>query len=364
MELERRLGIVARYHIALFLLPLLSLLYYGWWNADVLDQRPDNPLRLSPMALRGEIRDRHQRLLAESRDDKRVYPLGAAAGPMTGYHLRGRNQSGLEALLQSELSPPAPPKSLWGALRMDRDRQEGRPPLKGPSVALTLDATLQKSVYQALGGNAGAVVVAEAGTGEILAAVSGPSFDPNEIARDWQDLRSDPHSPLIERVGSGLYPVALGDGGALLTAEQAKAHPWLSDNPFPGYPGASSAVDIDGTMLVSPLMLLHTVSAQTEQKLVSPPRLLVDAGNEPSTAGPLPGLGEGERRDGFLLFLLRGPEFRESPRFQVLLGRGDSARALAFAVVLEDATEGQLRALEARLLPVLRSWQEGLDRSS
>jgi hypothetical protein len=346
---------VASYHLALFLLPLLSLLYYGWWGASALNDRPDNPFRLSPMALRGEILDRAGRALAHSLDDERVYPLKAAAGPLVGYHLRGRNQSGLEALLQGSLSPPPPPKSLWGALSMDRGRREGQPRLKGPSVTLTIDAGLQEALYKKFHPRAGVVVVADAKSGEILAAVSGPSFDPNEIARDFQRLRSDAGSPLIERVGGGLYPVQARDGKALLTPEQAAGHPWFADNPFPYYPGASSAVDIDGDLLYSPLMLLQS-AARTKGADVLQPRLSSDVPVGGAVKMWLPDLGSVEVVGDFEFFELLGPKFRESPPFQVFLGRRLGSRPLVFAVVLEGASQADARVLRQDLLTVLQGW--------
>jgi hypothetical protein len=357
MELERRLAKVARYHVALFVLPLLSLLYYGWWTASTLDQRPDNPLRLSPMALRGDIEDRAGKPLAHSEQEMRIYPLRAAAGPLVGYHLRGRNQSGLEALLQSALSPPAPPKSLWGALAMDRQLRQGHPPLKGPSVRLTLDSGLQGLLYQKFGSRAGVVVVADLVSGEILAAVSGPSFDPNEIARDWQQLRADPRSPLIERVGGGLYPVLSRDGVDLLQGQPSAGHAWFADNPFPDYPGASSAVDIDGVRLYSPLMLLQ-IAAQTEAGPATlQPRLLTAPGELAASKALVPSGGQAEDADGLQLLTLQGPKFRQSPPFQVLLGRRAGARPLVFAIVAEGPTQ-DMGALRQDLLPVLRRWPD------
>lgn len=352
MELERRLRKVAAYHLALFLLPILSLLYYGWLTASTLDERPDNPFRLSPMALRGDILDRDSRPLAHSQGEERRYPLGAAAGPLVGYHLRGRNQSGLEASLQSELSPPAPPKSLWGALAMDDTRQKGGPPLKGPSQGLTLDSSLQSLLYRKFQPRAGAVVVADSGSGEILAAVSCPSFDPNQIARDWQELRADPRSPLIERVGGGLYPVLRPDGGPLVSPRDRIGHPWFADNPFPGYPGASSAVDIEGTALFSPLMLLQ-IGGQAAGSLE--PRLLPRSPSGAAVATPQ--VEVTERRDGWELTALRGPKFRESPPFEVLLGRRQQkTRGLVFAAVVEDAGPADAAWMSKELVAAIESW--------
>lgn len=354
MELERRLRKVTYYHLALFLLPMLSLLYYGWWVAPTLDQRPDNPLRLSPMALRGDIKDRTGKPLAHSVEQDRLYPLKEAAGPLVGYHLRGRNQSGLEALLQNSLSPPSPPKSLWGALAMDRQRRAGHPALKGPDAVLTLDAALQEAIYRAFSPRHGAVVVAR-GEGEILAAVSGPSFDPNGIGRDWQILQNDPGSPLIERVGGGLYPVRRLDGGELLSGQKLEGHPWLSDNPFPGFPGASSAVLLQESLLISPLMLLQ-MAGQKPSETTPRPRLLAEEEEDAVDASPfaVPLPGTGSRSGEFELFTLLGPKFLESPPFQVLLGRRVDGSAMTFAVVIEAGSEADTALFVERLLPLLQ----------
>ena len=52
---------------------------------------------------------------------------------------------------------------------------------KGHNVYTTLDTTLQKAAYKALGSNKGAVIVMESSTGKILAMVSKPDFDPNLV---------------------------------------------------------------------------------------------------------------------------------------------------------------------------------------
>lgn len=250
---------------------------------------------------------------------------------------------------------------------MDRARREGHPPLKGPDAALTLDAKLQQAVYQAFGARAGVVVVADGRSGEILAAVSGPSFDPNEIGRDWQQLRADPRSPLIERVGGGLYPVLRADGSPLLQADKVAGHPWFGENPFPLYPGASSALQIDGAVLFSPLMLL-AIAAQlpgSESRAFFPVLVRSQTVEGEATPNPLadpsksyvPSVEETEARPGWKLFALRGPKFRESPPFQVMLGRTDGGEApLAFAFVIENAEAADAARLRDGLLPVLLNW--------
>lgn len=77
----------------------------------------------------------------------------------------------------------------------------------GDSVITTLDVDLQQIAYDSLGIYSGAVIVSEPSTGRILAMVSKPDFDPNEIDVIWDGLIADKESSvLLNRVTQGLYP--------------------------------------------------------------------------------------------------------------------------------------------------------------
>jgi peptidoglycan glycosyltransferase len=77
----------------------------------------------------------------------------------------------------------------------------------GNTVVTTFDTTLQKAAYDALGAYEGAVIVTEPSTGKILAMVSKPDFDPNEIDDIWSELINDNSSSvLLNRATQGLYP--------------------------------------------------------------------------------------------------------------------------------------------------------------
>ena len=77
----------------------------------------------------------------------------------------------------------------------------------GDSVITTLDVDLQKIAYDSLGMYRGAVIVSEPSTGRILAMVSKPDFDPNEIDQIWDTLINDKESSvLLNRTTQGLYP--------------------------------------------------------------------------------------------------------------------------------------------------------------
>ena len=77
----------------------------------------------------------------------------------------------------------------------------------GDSVITTLDVDLQKIAYDSLGMYSGAVIVSEPSTGRILAMVSKPDFDQNEIDQIWDTLINDKESSvLLNRTTQGLYP--------------------------------------------------------------------------------------------------------------------------------------------------------------
>ena len=92
------------------------------------------------------------------------------------------------------------------------------PAVPGDSITLTVDARLQRAVFGALSegvdkasAQGGAAVVQDVNTGEILALVSLPSFDPGLFSTgisqvDYQALLSDSRRPLFNRVVSGAFP--------------------------------------------------------------------------------------------------------------------------------------------------------------
>lgn len=100
----------------------------------------------------------------------------------------------------------------------------GEPALPGAEVYLTLHAGLQQTLERLLEGKVGSGVAVEVGTGDILAAASSPSFDPNEftagISQERLDeIRSDRRKPEFNRAIRGTYPP--GSPFKLITAAAA-----------------------------------------------------------------------------------------------------------------------------------------------
>ncbi|MDP3888871.1 MAG: penicillin-binding transpeptidase domain-containing protein [bacterium] len=89
-------------------------------------------------------------------------------------------------------------------------------PVPGKNIFLSIDADLQKAAYDALEGKKGAVVASDPNTGQVLALVSSPSFDPNVFAPASSRLRgaserarkilNDQNLPMFNRAIGGAYP--------------------------------------------------------------------------------------------------------------------------------------------------------------
>ncbi len=86
-------------------------------------------------------------------------------------------------------------------------------PSPGNNIKLTIDLKTQISAYLALKGKAGAAVAIEPSTGKVLAVVSTPGFEPNELSSGvtqdkWREIVENPLDVLTNRAIQGLYPPA------------------------------------------------------------------------------------------------------------------------------------------------------------
>lgn len=140
-----------------------------------------------------------QTTTAEDGTEVRVYPYENLFAHAVGYSTNGR--MGVEALGNYYLINSNEPLSSKVADDMAGTKYAG------DSIYTTLDVKLQQVAYNALGVYKGAIVVTEPSTGRVLAMVSKPDFDPNQIDSIWEELISDEDSSvLLNRVTQGMYP--------------------------------------------------------------------------------------------------------------------------------------------------------------
>lgn len=91
------------------------------------------------------------------------------------------------------------------------DRILREEPIGGTNMHLAIDRDLQKACWDALGSQAGSIVVMEPDSGKVRAMVTAPAYDNNLFAkgishRDWDALRTSPRFPLQNRSIQSVYP--------------------------------------------------------------------------------------------------------------------------------------------------------------
>lgn len=121
-------------------------------------------------------------------------------------------KNGVEVLLEDRLRGSAGMRHLEVNVRgrVVRELKE-IPPIAGERVALTIDARLQEYIVERIANESGAVVVMDIHTGELLALVSNPAFDPNAFSKGilqnyWSTLLADEKNPLLNKATAGMYP--------------------------------------------------------------------------------------------------------------------------------------------------------------
>lgn len=161
---------------------------------------------------RGLILSADGTVLAESVADPadpqsfaRRYPQGELYAHLVGFSSLNFGDDGLEKVYADDL------RSKRDLTASDLISALLGGDLRPRSLQLTVDAALQEAAWEALGDQRGAVVAIRPSTGEILAMVSKPSFDPNvflgsEAIPAREALLADLSEPLANRVTNRTYP--------------------------------------------------------------------------------------------------------------------------------------------------------------
>ncbi|MEA4848440.1 MAG: penicillin-binding transpeptidase domain-containing protein [Clostridiaceae bacterium] len=203
--MKDRVKIIKYTYLSLFALVCLYLLYFNLFEARVIYSNSYNRrLRESSNnIIRGSVLDKNGEVLVKSTKYKsgikRTYVYPRYFSHIIGYSSANYGSSGLEALYNKELMSS-------GDTMEDLRSKINDYYIKGNNIILTLDRSLQVYAADQLRGKKGAIVVLRPDTGEILAMVSKPDFDPSGIQNNWESLINDKNSPLVNRASEGLYP--------------------------------------------------------------------------------------------------------------------------------------------------------------
>ena len=204
--------------IILFVILGMSTTIITAIRANQLNQDPRNTRALYHEygAPRGSILASDGSVIAKSDPSndafsyQRSYSDGPLYAPVTGFFsISQRGWSGIEASRSSLLSGQSD-QLFWQRFKALFTGQEN----KGATIETSIDPKIQQAAYNALGSLDGAAVAIEPKTGRILAMVSTPSYDPNQLAshttsevnENYNTLSSDQANPMLNRATSQLYP--------------------------------------------------------------------------------------------------------------------------------------------------------------
>ena len=203
---NRELWFITYVFVLLMFAVIGNEIYFVYAKSETAINNSYNPRQelLASKNIRGQILTADGEVLAQTvrgddGSEKRIYPYGSLFSHVVGYSTKGK--TGVEylgniALLTSNAS-------FNEKIQNEISAQKNI----GDNVVTTLDLSLQQAAYDALGVYDGAIIVTEPSTGRILAMVSKPDFDPNEIAQIWDEVTSEEgNSVLLNRATQGLYP--------------------------------------------------------------------------------------------------------------------------------------------------------------
>ncbi|CEG29155.1 penicillin-binding transpeptidase domain-containing protein [Bacillus sp. B-jedd] len=235
------------------------------------------------------------------RVEARIYPYGEAAAHLIGYvgaataedleKLKDKGYSsgdligkrGLEQMFEEQLRGEPGIRILIKQEAGGEEVLAEKQVVNGQPVKLTVDAELQAKITNEMKGEQGAAAAINPKTGETLALVSMPTFDPNNYvlgmsADERKKLNEDPAQPLLTRFnrkyapGSVIKPLV---AGTALTAKainpadmmNVKGKKWQKDSSWGGY-NVTRVTEADNVNLEKALMLSDNIYfAQTALKL-------------------------------------------------------------------------------------------------
>ncbi|HCB33913.1 MAG TPA: hypothetical protein DEP69_01655, partial [Acidimicrobiaceae bacterium] len=292
----RRARIVAACLLVAFALLFVQLNIVVLLRADALADVPANVREIARSygTARGAVVTADGVVVAESPASPpaagaapRSYPHGELYAEVVGYLSATHGASGLERRFNAQLAGADPDVGVrrLSDLLVDR-RNVG-------TLATTLRHDLQQAAAAALGGRAGAVVVVDPTTGDVVALVGRPTFDPSLAAAEpggpdgagyFAALAADPARPLVSAATQRAYE--LGDWPERVVGRQPGIYARPEVTLFPATLTDTGSAGSRSSLTVLELALLTAAVAQDGVRMQ--PRFVtaVVDGDVPSGAGP------------------------------------------------------------------------------
>lgn len=231
--------------LAIFVV-ISAALYWSIVGSDSILARTDNPrLVLNDATIqRGSIYDRNgvplvETTLADNGTLQRTYYYEAFYSALGYFSLR-YGVDGAEAAFDT---------ILRGDRLMERfgtqfERDVLHRPQMGENILLTLDQSTQQQLADLMDEQTGAAVMLHVPSGEVLALLSQPTFNPNTLDADWETLREAPEQAFFNRALLGQYQ----PGGMMQTPLSIAAA--LTQQSFSAtFPDATQPIVIDDLSL-------------------------------------------------------------------------------------------------------------------
>lgn len=202
---NREIMMITYIFLAVFIGLIVYLFCYTQFRSGSLINNPYNKRTdlFAKKVVRGDILSREGDVLATSLTDEygleeRVYPFGNVFSHAVGFSTHGK--TGIESIANFTLLT----SDVFIGERIKNDFQGIKNP--GNKVVTTLNTYMQQVADASLLNSRGAIVATNVKTGEILALVSKPDFDPNTVDLNWGVINDENNTVLLNRATQGLYP--------------------------------------------------------------------------------------------------------------------------------------------------------------
>ncbi|MCL6471488.1 MAG: cell division protein FtsI [Firmicutes bacterium] len=218
--MSKRIGRLAAIITATFVLLVANLTYLQFIAASELTAKPENvrPILYEQKFRRGDIISADNKVLATSKkvadSYKRYYAEGSVAAPVTGFYSTKYGRSGLELTFDEQLSGQSYLSSVDAYIK----RLLGKD-VPGNNLYLSINMDIQRLADKLLGDRKGAVIALNPKTGAVIALVSKPSYNPNDIDNNWSILVKSPDGPMLNRATQGKFTP--GSSFKIITAAAA-----------------------------------------------------------------------------------------------------------------------------------------------